>query len=113
MSTACIVLLLRSEVCPSVHNACEACTATLSWPARAHAGRYLGLYATEIEAAQAYDRESVARRGLEAVTNFDLGEYLHLLSAQVCWACASPAAAWALHRRLFVTWRRTAEEVRM
>ena len=46
-------------------------------------GRYLGLYATEIEAAQAYDRESVSRRGLEAITNFDLGEYARLLSAEV------------------------------
>jgi hypothetical protein len=42
--------------------------------------RYLGLYATEIEAAAAYDRESVARRGIYAVTNFDLSEYLDLLS---------------------------------
>lgn len=42
--------------------------------------RYLGLYTKEIDAAQAYDRESVMRKGLKAITNFDISEYLSLLS---------------------------------
>lgn len=42
--------------------------------------RYLGLYTKEIDAAQAYDRESVKRKGLKAITNFDISEYLDLLS---------------------------------
>lgn len=41
--------------------------------------RYLGLYRDEVEAAKAYDREAVLRRGIHAVTNFDLSEYLELL----------------------------------
>ena len=41
--------------------------------------RYLGLYSTEIEAAVAYDSESVRQRGAAAVTNFALAEYSHLL----------------------------------
>lgn len=44
--------------------------------------RYLGLFTTELEAAQAYDRESVMRKGLDAVTNFDLSEYRDLLSPE-------------------------------
>lgn len=44
--------------------------------------RYLGLYTTELEAAQAYDRESVIRKGVEAITNFDLSHYMKLLSAE-------------------------------
>jgi hypothetical protein len=35
---------------------------------------------TEVEAAVAYDAESVQRRGLEAITNFALDEYTDLLS---------------------------------
>lgn len=42
--------------------------------------RYLGLFAKEVDAAQAYDRESVSRKGLKAITNFDICEYLDLLS---------------------------------
>lgn len=41
--------------------------------------RYLGLYKEEIDAATAYDREAVRRRGIHAVTNFDLSEYIDLL----------------------------------
>ncbi|KAL0023708.1 hypothetical protein WJX79_005686 [Trebouxia sp. C0005] len=41
--------------------------------------KYLGLYKEEIEAATAYDREAVRRRGIHAVTNFDLAEYIDLL----------------------------------
>lgn len=39
---------------------------------------------TEVEAAVAYDVESVQRRGLEAVTNFALDEYTDLLSERPC-----------------------------
>lgn len=35
-----------------------------------------------MEAAQAYDRESVLRKGVEAITNFDLSEYIGLLSPE-------------------------------
>ena len=42
--------------------------------------RYLGLFTKEVEAAQAYDNESVMRKGLKAITNFDISEYLELLS---------------------------------
>lgn len=41
--------------------------------------RYLGLFATQEEAAMAYDRESVAQRGHEAETNFSLDLYADLL----------------------------------
>ena len=44
--------------------------------------RYLGLFTTELEAAQAYDRESVVRKGIDAITNFDLSHYMELLSAE-------------------------------
>ncbi len=42
--------------------------------------RYLGLYENEIDAAKAYDMEAIKRRGVGAVTNFDLSTYLELLS---------------------------------
>ena len=38
------------------------------------------IVSTEVEAAVAYDAESVQRRGLEAITNFALDEYTDLLS---------------------------------
>ena len=44
--------------------------------------RYLGLFTTEVEAAQAYDRESVMRKGVHAITNFDLAHYTDLLSPE-------------------------------
>jgi hypothetical protein len=56
--------------------------------------RYLGLFSTEVEAAQAYDRESVLRKGINAITNFDLSEYTSLLSPE--------DAAIAVHRGLIL-----------
>ena len=47
-----------------------------------HWCRYLGLFTTELEAAQAYDRESVTRKGVDAITNFDLSHYTELLSSE-------------------------------
>ena len=51
--------------------------------------RYLGLFASEVEAAQAYDREAIQRRRLAACTNFDFTEYPELFCAP---APASTAA---------------------
>ena len=56
--------------------------------------RYLGLFAKEIEAAQAYDRESVKRKGLKAITNFDISEYLELLSTPPSSLTSSPWSDW-------------------
>ena len=47
---------------------------------RAHLCRYLGLYEEEVEAAKAYDVEAIKRRGVGAVTNFNLMSYLDILS---------------------------------
>jgi hypothetical protein len=43
--------------------------------------QYLGLFATEIDAAVAFDRASIAQRGLEGVTNFGYENYMDLLGA--------------------------------
>ena len=45
----------------------------------------MGLYKEEVEAAIAYDKEAVRRRGIHAITNFDLAEYIDLLGA-FCYA---------------------------
>ncbi|XP_075504072.1 AP2-like ethylene-responsive transcription factor At1g79700 [Primulina tabacum] len=40
---------------------------------------YLGTYATQEEAATAYDMAAIQYRGLNAITNFDLSHYINLL----------------------------------
>jgi len=42
--------------------------------------RYLGLWPTEIEAAVAYDVESVRQKGMDALTNFDISSYTSVLA---------------------------------
>lgn len=47
--------------------------------------RYLGLYEEEVDAAKAYDVEAIKRRGVGAVTNFDLSSYIDILGKrQAC-----------------------------
>ena len=41
--------------------------------------RYLGLYDAEEDAAVAYDREAVKQRGLDAVLNYDVSNYIDIL----------------------------------
>ena len=41
---------------------------------------HAGVYSSEREAARAYDRAVVERKGIEAHTNFALADYLSLLS---------------------------------
>ena len=51
--------------------------------------RYLGLYEEEVDAAKAYDVEAIKRRGVGAVTNFDLSSYLDILG-MLQLGCRSP-----------------------
>lgn len=41
--------------------------------------KYLGLFDEEVEAARAYDRAAVEHKGLSAIVNFSLGNYIDLL----------------------------------
>jgi hypothetical protein len=58
------------------------------------------ILSTEVEAAVAYDAESVQRRGLEAITNFALNEYTDLLSerrsVEISW-CWAVNSKWEWH----------------
>ena len=44
--------------------------------------KYLGLFCTEEAAAEAYDRMAITQRGLDAITNFEVTEYLDLLTEE-------------------------------
>lgn len=46
--------------------------------------QHLGVYSSEVDAARAYDRAMVERKGLEAATNFALADYLSQLSERLC-----------------------------
>ncbi|NJR43503.1 MAG: hypothetical protein HC767_13470 [Akkermansiaceae bacterium] len=45
--------------------------------------KYLGLFLTEKEAAEAYDRAAVTAKGIAAQTNFEITNYMELLSASL------------------------------
>lgn len=44
--------------------------------------KYLGLFTSEVDAAVAYDRAAVQAKRLNAQTNFDIANYMDLLSTR-------------------------------